>query len=192
MKRKFLWMVVAASALVFIACSGLPGKFIGKGWLPSMDDPEGSIATFHFVLNAQDKEPDEEGFADTFSGWIRYADEAAGVDVYGKVADGREEGFSEDEIGGVYYDDVYGDYGAFGGFWTGQVPFDDDLVTEGIFVVRVKDVTVEGGGDGIRIELFDLEADIFSDTPIYSNEDYIDGGDIRYRAVKEKKPKKEK
>ena len=165
MKRKLTYLVVVASVLLFLACSGLPGKFFGVGSLPSAYGPEAGEATFHFRLIAQDKEPDEDNYADTFRGAIRYTDQAAGVDIRGVVADALDEGFADEEMGGVYYDEDFGEYGAFGGYWTMQSP-SDFPVTEGIFVVRVlDDPTGEEGGDGIRIELFDLEADIFLDPP---------------------------
>jgi hypothetical protein len=189
MKRKWMYVVVAVSALVLIACAGLPGGFWGYGTMRSAVDPEGSEATFDFLLIALDEEADPpENTADAFHGVIGYTDIEAGVDIFGDVQDAVDIGFSEEETGGIYEDDTYGEYGAFGGYWTGVVPgvlpCHPPVVTEGIFVVRVKDTNDIDPDDGLQIQLFDGEAELEDiDDPdsehlLYFNQAYINSGDI--------------
>lgn len=182
MKSKFVHLVVLVTALMLLACSGLPGKFFGVGSLPSLStDPGAADATFRLWLVAQDKEPDLDNAADTFRGDLVYTDEAEGIDIRGSVVDTREEGinppeFADSEMGGVYPD-----FGAFAGYWTMQSPSDFPL-NEGIFVVYVRDN--RESGDEIRVELFDYGADILNDIPLYANEQFLNGGDIRYIPTK--------
>jgi len=102
------------------------------------------------------------------------------VDISGDVVDVVDAGIivEDHDLGGVYYDEEeYGEYGAFGGFWTGVVP-SDPVVTEGIFVVRVKDETDEDPEDGVWIQLFEPGADVFEDDPLYENIGHIEEGNI--------------
>lgn len=192
MRQKLYYLAVGFLLAVFLACAGLPGKYQGNGWIPSAADPEGSEARFGFVLIAQDKEPDEYGRADTFRGHMWFRDEAAGVDIQGMVVDAVDEEIVSpeeyDELGGVYdffegdlpwpYDETEGQYGAFGGFWTAKRDSSVDGVTEGVFVVYAIDD--DEIGDGMRLELFNLGADIFNeDEIIYACQGPISDGHIK-------------
>ena len=198
MRKKLYYVSVGFLFLVFLACIGKPGIYEGNGWIPSAEAPAECEARFGFVLIAQDKEPDEYGQADTFRGHMWFRDEAAGVDVRGVVVDAVDEEIVSpeeyDELGGVYgfgvgdlpwpYDEATGKYGAFGGFWTAQGDTSIDGATEGIFVIYVVDdeyIESENEvGDGLRLELFELGANIFyPDQIIYACQGSIADGHIQ-------------
>ena len=198
MRQKLFYVSLGFLFLVFLACIGKPGIYEGNGWIPSAEAPAECEARFGFVLIAQDKEPDDNGQADTFRGHMWYRDEAAGVDILGTVVDAVDEEIVSpeeyDELGGVYgfgvgdlpwpYNETTGQYGAFGGFWTAQRDSSIDGVTEGVFVIYAVDdeyvETEEEVGDGLRLELFELGADIFDpDQIIYACEGPITRGHIK-------------